>query len=124
MKSIITMIGGAILLLLSTTAHAADPWTPGQQSAEAVLLMLSATDWQQTLAISRSNVYYEQANPFLGRHPDPNQVNAVFAVGMILHPIIANALSSDNRRLWIGVGIFIEAIMVGNNAAIGVQVKF
>ena len=112
-----------VFLVIAVPAHAFDKWDKTEIGMEIAYIGLHIVDWGQTLNIARDDSLHEH-NPALGRHPKTSQVNAMFAAGLILQPIIAHVLPHNWRKAWIGSGIILEAGCVGNNIHCGIRASF
>lgn len=117
MKLIILL---AAILIMPSVCFAFDEWDKAEIGMEVVYVGLTIVDWGQTLNITEDKTMHEH-NPILGRHPERGHVNAMFATGFILQPIIAHILPHKWRKAWIGAGIILEAGCVGNNIHVGIR---
>jgi len=86
-------------------------------------MVLRTMDWGTTLDMVDRPEYYE-TNPILGKHPSKGNVNTYFACSMLLNYLLADFLPSDARTFWLGLNIFVSAIMVENNYSIGLRMNF
>lgn len=115
----------ALILLISSPAIAFDSWTKTEVVMEAAYLGLLVVDWGQTLDIADDQRYHEDVNcSLLGKRPSRGRVNAVFAIGMVAHPVIAHVLPHKWRKAWIASGITLEAACGVNNHNLGLKVNF
>jgi hypothetical protein len=128
-----------VLLILASPCQALDEWDKTEIGMEIVYVGLHIVDWGQTLDIENHPGLHEN-NPILGKHPSRGKINAMFATGLILQPIIAHyapdigGLAEDItgldlgskhwRKAWIGSGIMIEAGCVANNIHVGIGASF
>lgn len=83
------------------------------------------SDWGQTRYIAdHPNIYWEETNPFLGRHPSMGKVNAWFVGSLAVNNGIMVALPKKYRPWYAGVVTAYEARLVVRNNSIGVKVDF
>ena len=114
---------GIAIMLFSTVSTFADEWTTTDKAMESAYIALDVIDWRQTQDIARHIDRYE-TNPALGMHPNNARINTWFAAGLIVQPLIADALPDTWRKVWIGAGIALEGAMVGSNKHLGLSFKF
>jgi hypothetical protein len=83
------------------------------------------SDWGQTRYIaSHPQVYWEEDNPFLGKHPSMGQVNAWFIGSLAVNNGIMVVLPKKYRPYYAGAVTAYEAHLVIRNNSIGVKVDF
>ena len=132
-KTIIVII---LLSALQNVAYAGDWFAPLSKTDMALIAAdtaLLATDWGQTRYIATHPGEYHELNPLLGPHPSVSTVNAHFTVAIPLYWLTAWALPTKedhgykrfiNREyLTIAVAVY-EGANVGNNARVGIGIKF
>jgi hypothetical protein len=126
-----------LLLLLSSPAFAADPWTTADTWRETAYLVVDAVDWLQTRNMARSNWtarvygdtwyqdhYISEVNPIMGKHPSVKRVDRFFALEMLTHFGFAYALPKDWRAGFQYVSIGVELGFVQHNRTMGISAKF
>jgi hypothetical protein len=91
---------------------------------EGTWIGLHTIDWMQTRYIAIHPDQYEELNPVLGHHPGIGKVNAYFAAGMVLHPLVSYLLPKPYRTWWQGITIGMSGACVGKNLSIGVRMKW
>jgi hypothetical protein len=102
----------------------AEEWSKTDIVFEATYLTLHLVDWGQTLDIVNRHETYHERNPILGKHPTREQVNTYFALTALAHLAIANWLDAPYRNYFQVGTIALEAVVIGNNFAIGLRVAF
>lgn len=114
-----------ILLLVSSTTNAADfnIWTQEQKNWYIASNVMLALDWGTTRDISKNREYTE-VNPFLGKNPSTSRVNNYFLGYFITNYLIASNLSSENRTTYLKMVTTLEFMAVGNNLALGLNIRF
>ncbi len=116
-------VGIVLVIFCAPDDARADDWTQQDTYRETVYIALDAIDWRQTQDIVRHPNLYE-TNPVLGLHPTNARINAWFAASMATQIAIAYVLPEKWRAAWQYAGIGLEAVMVGNNKHLGLNVKF
>ena len=114
------------LSLASASAAASDPWRKQDSAWQATYFLVHAADWGQTRDIARQcqqGPYYE-TNPVLGECPHITKVDYYFLGTALLHYGIARALPRTYRRLFQAGTIGMQMGYVGNNASIGLNIRF
>lgn len=117
------------LILFSITstvfAQRLDWWT--KDTATNNLLLASNTliliDWAQTRDIADNDAFYE-LNSHLGKYPSSGDVNRYFFSSLVLHNTIGAMLPRRLKKYFYGSQFAYRLSVVGNNAEIGVELKF
>lgn len=113
---------GLILGSLVSPAYADENnWTTQDTVLESIHLGLSVVDWHQTREIAKSNGYWHEYNPYLGRHPSVRKVDDYMIACMILHPIVAVILPHPYRDWFQFFTIGLETGCVSMNYKIGIR---
>ena len=112
------------LLLVSTSAQAADEWTTADTKREAVYLTLHTLDYAQTRNIARNPDNWHEQNAILGKHPSVSQVDRYFIATGALQCAVAYYLPAEYRKAFQYVTIGIEGGAVVHNFSIGIGVNF
>ncbi len=102
-------------------------WTWTDTGLELALVGLAVADRQQTLEFTQNHDKYPtwtESNPFLGRHPSRDKLNAAIVLGLGAHYLIARELPRPFRTIWQAVFIGIEIDAVSCNYMGGVRVSF
>jgi len=102
---------------------AAENWTVEDTYRESFYLILTVTDWKQTLDFSRDTTVHE-TNIFLGEHPSDSRINTLIPLSMLAHYYIATLLPTEYRHAWQYAFIGIEANAVAINANINFAIHF
>lgn len=122
------MVAGILIvlavLMLPKGCYAADDWSTTDKTVGSVALAATLADWSQTRYIARHPDLYRELNPTLPEHPSTGDVDAHFAVGIVLGAAIANWLPEDYRRYFLGGVAAIEIGVVAHNHSIGVKMRF
>jgi len=113
-----------ILLMLISFPVNADEWSREDVQLEIVYNVLLVVDLGQTLNISKNCDTYYELNQLLGRCPNQDDVYKYFIVNGVLHGLISNYLSADNRQLWQYVTIGYQTGVVGRNWQLGLSMDF
>lgn len=114
----------AILLVLPLVCRGGEQWDAVDYTLLAAFQVATVADWGQTRAIADSNGKFRELNRFLGDKPEAHEINRYFLAVSALNLIVANALPSDARKVWLGMGAFVQINTVFNNHALGIGVKF
>ncbi len=126
---VLTPLFVLIVFLCCTTqqAHAQrlDWWTKDDTTNNLLVASnsLILIDWAQTREIADNDNYYE-VNPHLGRHPSSGDVNRYFLGSLALHNLIGAMLPRRLKRYYYGSQFAYRLSIVGNNAQIGIDLKF
>lgn len=91
------------------------PWTKTNTALELAWFGVQFIDYKQTGHIVDDPSYHENNTLLLDKHPSQGQVNRVFMVTSILHPLISWMLPSPYREWWQGGTLAIHGIVVINN---------
>lgn len=103
-------------------AHGED-WTTQQKLLGASAVILHAVDWGQTRYIANSNGRFYETNPFIGKYPSEDRVDAYFAITGLGLLALAHLLP-EYRTVILGVWLGVELAATGNNYRIGIKVDF
>ena len=120
-----SLILAALLALLPFHAFAfCDDWTRENTVLEASFQGLTLIDWGQTLNVV-SNPNLAEANPILGPHPSRERINTLIPLGMAAHAALSCLLPAGPwREAWQVISAALEFSAVGNNATLGVSIRF
>lgn len=110
----------AALLIAATLAA---PLTSQDWQREAVFAALLVADWRQTQDIRRHPGRFE-LNPILGRRPSLGRVDRYFAASLLAHAACSLALRPEYRVTYQRATIAAEAVVVGRNAYLGLEIRF
>jgi hypothetical protein len=100
-------------------------WTSETRTEETVYQTLHAVDGLETLHIADEPTRFHEVNPLLSEHPTPNRVATYFVGGAVVHVGITAFLVHENAPVWLlrtweGLGIGLEAGLLGYNAHDGI----
>lgn len=116
-------VAAMALMAFFAQAQAHDPW----DNADRALLVGSSAawivDWGQSRWIAK-HPEYRETNRILGDHPSVGRVNAYFVTMLVGNYIVADALPSPLRKMWLGGTIVIEANTAARNYGIGVRMAW
>ena len=114
------------LLLLSSSAFAADEWTTGDTYCEVTFQVLNVIDWGQTRYIAKNlDRYYEKESAWLiGTDPSTEAVDTFMLLTAVLHPVVSYVLPRGWRDTWQYVTIGMKLNNTIGNAQIGIKVSF
>lgn len=113
-----------LLMVLSSQVFANDPFDTTDKALFTASTIALVADWSQTRYIAaHPDRFYEQ-NPILGRHPSKQKVDLYFAGTIVGNYLIADALPSRYRKLWLGGVLAIELLLVAHNKHIGIKFHF
>jgi len=99
-------------------------WTTADTIVEAATYVVMYMDYKQTTEIAKNHSpgrHYSERNPFLPRHPTIGEVNSVFILSALAHPVISYALPQPLRKIWQYSYIAIEGYCVYANYRIGLD---
>jgi len=123
-----------LLLILSISSiSCTTKWTREDTYFESALVAISIIDFKQTMDIVDKRYegsdqfttrQHNESNPLMRNHPHHSEVYQMFAGGLILHCLIAEALPEGWRRSWQLLWIGIEANAVNTNFNCGINVTF
>jgi len=120
---IVLCLLGASLGLFSGGAKA-QSWDTTDKALAGVALTALAVDWGQTRYIAQHPEKYKELNGFLGNHPSVKRVDTYFPVVIIGGYFLADYLSSENRKLLLGIVAVVEIGVTARNRHIGVKIAF
>jgi hypothetical protein len=112
-----------LALFITAALPGCATWTPETRIEEGAYQALHAVDGLETLRIADDPAHmYEDVSPFLGKHPAPHSVVALFAVTSVGHFGVTELLVRRGAppwvlRTWEGIGIGVEAACVTDNYA-------
>lgn len=118
------ILSAIILLMISSSAYAADPWTKEDTYRELAALTLRFIDYKTTLDIARSPDELSEVNPLLGEHPSVGRVNTYFAVMTVVHPVISYSLPKEYRKAFQYISIGVSGTASTINLWSGLRVRF
>lgn len=118
-----------ILVSASSPGHAEErrSWTAMDTYLQSAFFAVLFVDWQQTREFTGSPHKYpgkSEANPVLGAHPSPREVNQFFAGSVLVHTGISYLLPRPYRTIWQSVWIGVEIGAVATNASAGITMRF
>ena len=114
---------GIGVLAVHNMAEASD-WSSADIKREAAYQALHWMDYAQTRHIGNNCDRYAETNPVLGRCPSGKKIAEYFLATSLLHWGISYALNKEGREGWQYGTVVIEALVVGNNARIGIKMDF
>ena len=112
------------LCLWASTAQGGEAWDTTDKALGAAALTLWAVDWGQTRYIAKNPDRFYEYNQLLGEHPSVARVNNYFIGVGIAGYLLADYLSSDNRKLFLGTFAVIELGVTSHNRYLGIKVAF
>jgi hypothetical protein len=114
-----------LLILLSFIGCAnAEPWDTTDKVLGTAAVATIIVDWGQTRYIAKHPDQYDENNIILGKHPSVEKVNAYFVGYIASTLLIADWLSTPNRKLFLGVISVFEIAVTAHNRSIGLKVAF
>lgn len=116
-----------IILLLIPSLVLADSWDTTDKTLGVTALALEVVDMGQTISISESchsDHKFMELNPIIGSCPEKHTVYQYFIGSIIAYSIIADALPSTWRKMFLSGDIIVEASSVINNRRVGISIKF
>ena len=120
-----------ILLLLSSSVFAADPWTRADTYRETTFQVLNIIDWGQTRYTAKHPERFKENGAgaggsawLIGEHPSTTDVDRLMVMSAILHPVISYYLPHGWREAfqYVTIGMKLDATI--GNASVGVKVSF
>lgn len=117
----------ALLLFLATGAvrdARAEPWDNVDLFLGATTTAALIADWGQTRYAAQHPDEFKEKNRILGEHPSVARVNVYFATYVVGALLVADWLTPDNRKLFLGVITVVEISAVKHNRSIGVKFSF
>lgn len=119
-KSVVTLI---FIILFPLSAYASDPWTRNEIIKQGGYALISIIDAAQTKKITHS-IGHREANPYLREHSSNKEINEYFLSLFITQTLIANFLSTENRKIFQDVSLIIGATNAGRNYMLGTRINF
>ncbi len=120
----------ATLALLGTLALGSNDdlhkWTVTDTALQLTFVTLTAVDWMQTREAMRFHptIQFEEQNPFLGKHPSNDRIDAMIGASIAGHTLIAYLLPKPWRTIWQLTFIAVEGAAVYGNHSAGIRVKW
>ncbi len=99
-------------------------WSARNSLLEAGFVTVAVIDYLQTRTIVLEYPRFVEVGPFLPTHPTMGQLNTVAIVGTIAHLAVASAVPRPWRDLFQTVTFSVEAVNVGRNFAVGLNLSF
>lgn len=137
MRQIAVGVAVALLLFVTATPCRAGEWFAPLNKEDmawmGVNTALLAVDWGQTRYIAFHPDSWHEYNPLLGNHPSPGTVNSHFAAVIPLYWLTTWALPPKedhgykriiNRETFSIAFTIGEGANVGNNARVGIGIRF
>jgi hypothetical protein len=112
-----------LFLALIGTANA-EPWDTTDKVLGITSTTLLIVDWGQTRYIAKHPELYQENNVILGKHPSVGRVNAYFGTVIVGNLLLADWLSTRNRKLWLGTVTAVELVVTAHNRNIGIKLSF
>jgi hypothetical protein len=114
------------LLLLSSSAFAADPWSSSDTYRESTFQILNVIDWGQTRYIAQHPESFHEVESawIIGKYPDEKRVDIYMAESAVLHFIVAYCLPQSWRVPFQYITIGMKLNNTIGNASIGIKVSF
>lgn len=113
-----------ILVMMASSAEAADKWTTGNYALEGVYLGALAIDWMQTRNIARHPDRFKEYNPILGSHPHSDKVDLICLGSALGHVLVTHMLPEEYRPYWQWSTAALEVSAVGWNFNAGIAAKW
>jgi len=127
----------AALVLLPLTAQA-DNWDRTDAALGAAALTATVIDWSQTRYVAKNpcphagggsactDPYREAglARHFIGEYPTVGKVDRYFAGVVVVGGLVAHALPSDYRKVFLGLITVMEINVTTQNRRIGLRMEF
>lgn len=111
-----------ITALFPSSAQASDPWTKQDIYRELTYSLIVAVDIEQTKsAVSEG---YREMNPVLGVAPSNARINESAGTGLLVHVLISNYLSSENRPKFQNISIVFHLGVISRNHMVGARINF
>lgn len=114
----------AILLLCWPTLSSAEPWDTTDKVLAATSTTVLVIDWGQTRYIAKHPDLFMETNKILGSHPAVSKVDGYFVTAILGSLLIADNVSSMNRKFFLGTLTIVELRATHKNKQIGVKIAF
>ncbi len=114
----------ALALAVALSGCANEPWDTTDRVLGYTALGAAVADWGQARYIAENPAQFQDKNPFLGKHPSRAKVDAYFIGAIGGGYLLADALPSRYRKLFLGSTAVIEISVVHDNRAIGVGFRW
>ena len=99
-------------------------WDDADKVIAGIAFTAMAVDWGQTRYIAKHPGLHFERNPLLGEHPSTSRVDAFFIGTAISAYLIADALPTRYRKLFLGGVAVVHIVCVTNNYGLGIRVDF
>ena len=121
-----TLTGLLLTLALCTPQAYAGDWSRADTQRQIIYTALHVADWRQTRQIARQcgSGEYRELNPVLGPCPSLSRVDNYFLATGLAHYALAYLMPAPQRRYWQTATITLQVAAVGNNAAVGLRIKW
>jgi hypothetical protein len=113
-----------ILIAFAPLSNAGEPWDGTDKALGAAALTLWAVDFGQTRYIANNPDRFYENNPLLGKHPSVSRVNNYFIGVGIAGYLLADHLSSANRKMFLATFAVIELGVTRHNRYVGIKIDF
>lgn len=123
MNKIVIIAIFTTLLFAPVSAQASDSWTKNEIIKQGIYGLIVWVDAKQTMQGIESGDYRE-ANPFLGERPSAEEISSHLLTVFVGHALIANYLSTENRKMFQDVSLIIGITNITRNHAVGVRINF
>lgn len=114
----------ALALAVTLCGCASEPWDSTDRALGYTALGATVADWGQARYIANHSAQFQDKNPILGPHPSRAKVDAYFVGAIGGGYLLADALPSRYRKLFLGGAVVLEISVVHNNRSIGVRFGF
>ena len=111
------------LLLLPSTAHAAEPMTARDWSLEAAFGGALLVDYGQTRDL-KNHSELRETNPLLGSHPTDVRIRNYMLGAAIGHAAVTYLLPPEYRPYWQAGTLIIEVGVIQHNYSLGLGMRF
>ena len=117
------LVAGCCIGLFAASCRA-DEWDTTDKVIAGIAFTMMAVDWGQTRYIAKHPGLHFERNPLLGEHPPTSRVDAFFIGTAISAYLIADALPTRYRKLFLGGVAVVHIVCVTNNYGLGIRVDF
>lgn len=120
-----TIISALLLVLMSSSAMATDPWSKTDVALGTTAMTLNVVDWRQTVYIARNPERYDEAvNWMLPKHPSQDQVHLYFALRAAVVLTAAHYSPSWLRKSILVGASTISVVCIEKNLGVGISVRW
>lgn len=121
LKKVTTIL--ILIVLFPLSAQGSDSWTQNEIIKQGIYGLVTVIDAKQTQqGIQGGN--YREANPFMGEHPSSEEINQHLLSVFIIHTLMANYFSTENRKILQDVTLILGVTNISRNHMLGVKINF